>query len=626
LFLLIPFVTKTFSQPPDPSQIPEPQIAYALHATWDPDLTDNNPSVCTTSGTVAVPWFHFYAGWKDGAPAFFSVDWVLIEELTTEHEPQVWYFENPQGESGFPYGCTMPPVSDPQNWNWTTWSFAPMIGFAMHNTSYRITVQWRYGVYMKGPRGPFQTSITINVQNLVVTSPDVGKVLRWDPEKGIADTSFSYNIECAQKKQVSVRVRIYDMNRNLVYELTEQKICPGSYSFIWDGTVNTGYYEYPPDEWSNIAPAGLYTFDMEVIANPYDRDAVRSQALTVVPGPVEYLGYDDGGTPEDESDDNHLYYLRWYALYSGRDASYGEIWLYDPDLERVQSWIVPVLQCVVHENCDGLTANPNGEIHGIIISVPVSSMEKAGTYLFVLHFYDDYADSYRNHQVKVTLEVNAIICVPKADNYVDTDGYNYYKYFHAATVDHQKKLPDGSAYRAKAWADADSSKAMSRVKEATIIYIYGHGQDGGGYISFNGGGWYAKWRKGVKKEHAINQNDFSTVKFIAFVGCETSLTHSDDGNLLDEVIKQGATTALGFRGRLEYNTDDISNDPGIIWTNEFWKAALGKIGNPKTIKEAAQHATRVVLERLKSHKGYNTWEIKGEENLRLAPAKCKRCK
>jgi len=85
------------------------------------------------------------------------------------------------------------------------------------------------------------------------------------------------------------------MNRNLVYELTEQKICPGSYSFTWDGTVNAGYYEYPPDERSNIAPSGLYTFDVEVIANPYDRDAVRSQALTVVPGPVEYLGYDDGG-------------------------------------------------------------------------------------------------------------------------------------------------------------------------------------------------------------------------------------------------------------------------------------------------------------------------------------------
>jgi len=282
-----------------------------------------------------------------------------------------------------------------------------MLGFAMHNTAYRVTVQWRYGVYMKGPKGPFQTSITINVQNLVVTSPDVGRVLRWDPEKGIADTSFSYNIECAQRKQVQVTVKIYDMNRNLVYELTEQKICPGSYSFTWDGTVNTGYYEYPPDEGSNIAPSGLYTFDVEVIANPYDKDAVRSQALTVVPGPVEYFGYDDGGTPEDESDDNYLYYLRWYALYSGRDASYGEIWLYDPDLVRVKTWIVPVLQCVVHEDCDGLTANPSGETHGIIIPVPVSLMEKEGIYRFVLHFYDNYADTYRNHQIKAALEVNA---------------------------------------------------------------------------------------------------------------------------------------------------------------------------------------------------------------------------
>ena len=98
------------------------------------------------------------------------------------------------GSSILTYHYTMPPVSNPENWNWTTFSFAPMVGFAMHNAPYRITVQWRYGVYMKGQRGPFQTSITIHVQNLVVTSPDVGKVLRWDPEKGITDTSFSYKI------------------------------------------------------------------------------------------------------------------------------------------------------------------------------------------------------------------------------------------------------------------------------------------------------------------------------------------------------------------------------------------------------------------------------------------------
>jgi hypothetical protein len=413
LFLLIPFVTKTFSQPPDPSQIPEPQIAYALHATWDPDLTDNNPSVCTNSGTVAVPWFHFYAGWKGGAPAFFSVDWVLIEELTNEHQPQVWYFKNPQGSSGFPYGCTMPPVSDPQNWNWTTWSFAPMIGFAMHNTAYRVTVQWRYGVYMKGPRGPFQTSITINVQNLVVTSPDVGRVLRWDPERGIADTSFSYNIECAQKKQVQVKVRIYGMNRNLVYELTEQKICPGSYSFTWDGTVNTGYYEYPPDEWSNIAPAGLYTFDVEVIANPYDRDAVRSQALSV-DSIIGRLYYDDKGT-EDESDDEEFLVVE-YVLKSDRNASSGEIWLYDPDLNRIGRWDIY-----------GLTASPTGIQHTIFIPISLSLFTKEGIYWIVPLFKDNHIDRYRNHRVKTVISGYFGICETYYSGEVDGQVV-YFKY------------------------------------------------------------------------------------------------------------------------------------------------------------------------------------------------------
>ncbi len=63
LLAACPFAFCTFSlsspslffQPPDPSQIPETQIAFTLHVTLDPDLTDNNPSVCTNSGTVAVP-------------------------------------------------------------------------------------------------------------------------------------------------------------------------------------------------------------------------------------------------------------------------------------------------------------------------------------------------------------------------------------------------------------------------------------------------------------------------------------------------------------------------------------------------------------------------------------------
>jgi hypothetical protein len=149
-----------------------------------------------------------------------------------------------------------------------------------------------------------------------------------------------------------------------------------------------------------IAPSGLYTFDVEVEFIPYDRDTVRSERMEVIAGPIEYLGYDDGGTPDDEEDDNYLYFLRVYTLRSYRNSSRGEIWLYDPELERVQGWGVPMLVCVVHGWNDGLGANPDGEVHGVIIPVPVSLMDKAGTYRFVLHFYDDYADTYKNHQVK----------------------------------------------------------------------------------------------------------------------------------------------------------------------------------------------------------------------------------
>jgi len=33
-------------------------------------------------------------------------------------------------------------------------------------------------------------------------------------------------------------------------------------------------------------------------------------------------------------------------------------------------------------------------------------MDKVDIYKFVLHFYDDYADNYRNYQIKALLELN----------------------------------------------------------------------------------------------------------------------------------------------------------------------------------------------------------------------------
>ncbi|MFA0753672.1 MAG: hypothetical protein IMHGJWDQ_001451, partial [Candidatus Fervidibacter sp.] len=84
------------------------------------------------------------------------------------------------------------------------------------------------------------------------------------------------------------------------------------------------------------------------------------------------------------------------------------------------SWVVSGLWCVEHEATDGLKAHPEGLLHGVILRVPVSVMEKAGVYRFVLHFYDDYADSYKNHQVKAALDRNQSTVRERLDIWVST--------------------------------------------------------------------------------------------------------------------------------------------------------------------------------------------------------------
>ena len=522
------------------------------------------------------------------------------------------------GSSILTYHYTMPPVSNPENWNWTTFSFAPMVGFAMHNAPYRITVQWRYGVYMKGARGPFQTSITIHVQNLVVTSPDVGKVLRWDPEKGITDTSFSYKIECAQKKQVSVRVRIYDLSGNVVYEVTEQKLCPGGYSFSWDGTMNTGYYGYPPEEGSNPAPAGLYTFDVEVEANPYDKDAVRSKALRVerLPGRIVF---------------KKEYYDFWYELTSNRNARSGVYHLYDPDLAFVAIGFIDGLECLAHGMADGLIANPSGVQHGVLTHIPWDWMHKTGRYRCILHFCDNHSDFYKDHTNKLALPIEFEVCVPEAHNYDGNDTL----YSAAAAEYHQKELPDGSAYRAQSWTNADPHDATNRVKGVTIVYIVNHGWQGGGGILINGtGGWVAQKPQGINLPGYafINENDFSSVNFVGFVGCDTALTETTNGygNLLDAAVSRGATTALGFAETIYFG----SGFGGLpqTWTSEFWAAALGWLDinppdgqwdAPMTVLDAARHATWVMELKWGNDYGYNSYAFRGITELILAPARCK---
>jgi hypothetical protein len=154
-----------FSASPSAAQ----QIVTSVHARWDPDVTDTNPASCVTSGTVANPVFHFVAAYKYPVMSV-SVDWVRVQEQPDQHEPAQAQFDNPSGSTDPPPACAPMLVSDPAQWGWAMWDGLPnpIEGFFLHNTTYQVTVQYRYTVitYLRYPpfynvqtEGPFQQSI-----------------------------------------------------------------------------------------------------------------------------------------------------------------------------------------------------------------------------------------------------------------------------------------------------------------------------------------------------------------------------------------------------------------------------------------------------------------------------------
>jgi len=319
----------------------------------------------------------------------------LIEELTNEHEPQIWYFENPQGISGFPYGCTMPPVSDPENWNWTTWSLAgSMIGFAMHNSPYRITVQWRYGVYMKGPRGPFQTYIEVNVENLVIERATFGQIAAfdsegeskvkssslpdyfiWDGKQAIPPINFW--LRCASKgKGAQVTFYIFRSDQSgpiRTVTMTNLEFGPSPpskpYTFVWDGK-NDAKKDQPP---------GIYLYDV-VLDAPWKpmEDFLRSSELDIAFARSGEVRPGDGEAT-----------LRVeYLLLTKYGASKAWLEVFDPDLRRIA-----------------------GPAQGTLLSYPdwghayiqLGRTERKGKYLFLVSAIDNVT-SYKDHLRRPALQ------------------------------------------------------------------------------------------------------------------------------------------------------------------------------------------------------------------------------
>ncbi len=80
------------------------EIHVAVHANWDPDLTDTTPASCDNPGPVANPHFHFVAAYKYPVMSV-SVDWVKVEEQPEQHVPSQVQYNNPSGSTVPPPAC-----------------------------------------------------------------------------------------------------------------------------------------------------------------------------------------------------------------------------------------------------------------------------------------------------------------------------------------------------------------------------------------------------------------------------------------------------------------------------------------------------------------------------------------
>jgi hypothetical protein len=516
-----------------------------------------------------------------------------------------------------------------------------MIGFAMHNTAYRVTVQWRYGVYMKGPRGPFQTSITVVVENLVVSSGDERKLLMWDPERpSVNDTTISYTLRCAQRKQCRVTIGVYDLFGQKIYEETQTKMCPGSYSWTWNGQRNIGG--------GGTAPWGLYTFNIFVEgASPYDKDFLRSTQLvflrwvwTTIPAQAR------GGFFAHEESIAQIAYALGSSRVSGRvnpeDRSndctliYRSIRLEDK-YEYFVEWKKPLLipintQSFVRDDYD------------LIDWFPILS-GRPGNWALVLEAKegDSYVGAYKSHKPKWARPVGGEVTTPSAAffNYdvsagnVGNEVWNVLPYGELLDWDSMNnrwtiavKTEYWTRYHDWRWWDIVNRQfitepinsgsrtieiMMKALRRAGIWFYIGHSayttRNGIPYLLFGQAIWgtdgfilssepplmaYNPFYGGIewtprRPYYAVGNlpvGDLSHLRLAVIVSCAGA-----GGNLpqsyplLDRMVEKGCPLALGLvvNAPLTGGTrhpPEINTDFAIKWAQNFWRYATKGVREP----------------------------------------------
>lgn len=148
--------------------------------------------------------------------------------------------------------------------------------------------------------------------------------------------------------------------------------------------------------------------------------------------------------------------------------------------------------------------------------------------------------------------------------------------------------------------------------------------------------WVAKNPPAGMNVPAITDHDFSKVRFIGFIGCDTGNSGPNYGNLLVEAHEKGAQCAMGFTGTIYFNQNPPEGHPRtpFMWTNHFWSALMdwldgtdwlnppdGVLDPPMTIYEAAHYAARRLdLYWQTGEHGYGAFTWEGTVDMKLSPA------
>jgi hypothetical protein len=414
--------------------------------------------------------------------------------------------------------------------------------------------------------------MTVNFGNLIL-SPDPTNpiVLAWDPDDPAKrQTRVKMTLGDATRSRGEVEFKVYLLHdpapdRAAFKTITLPVIMPTSLEMEWDGTddsgqvVERGVYAYDLRAWNESAaqegggaPLGgmeggagaslmkanraLKGRKLSGTGDPAgDRDQKTSDYLFIDCGtdeqgnPVteaEFAGYDNNGTPEDETDDAYLYYIRRYKLREAlvpldndgdgwenedavngfdddgdgavdedpedyqplRGASEGVIRLYYVDeLEKKAEWAIPDLFCWEHGWEDGLRTSVEGLQHTVLLEVPVSLMAKAWDYRFVISVKDSHADREKGHRQKWALERNQRAQEYRAKTYgfimpppAFPPGST-----HPYTRDAAEHLGSGGKFMAESSDINQGSNIRKKMAEAYVFYYFGHQQyPNGGALVF----------------------------------------------------------------------------------------------------------------------------------------------